>query len=190
MVSRSTLAHIDTPFRWASPFLTQGALRRRRHAAGRLAACEVRRSAAAPLARTADAQQGTRCRCRWKKPPLRALGPWAGGARRGVAAPLARAEASGRARVATAAGYATSPSACSELCVFTNTPSTRGTVAGGPDFLVLLITAMYAWLLVACRPRSAVACDRPALGGDATAGDNGHTDRGQGVRLRAAGGPV
>ena len=121
-----------------------------------------------------------------------AAGPWAmgRGARRGVAAPLARAEASGRARVATAAGYATSPRACSELCVFTNTPSTRGTVAGGPDFLVLLITAMYAWLLVACRPRSAVACDRPALGGDATAGDNGHTDRGQGVRLRAAGGPV
>lgn len=82
MVSRSTLAHIDTPFRWASPFLTQGALRRRRHAAGRLAACEVRRSAAAPLARTADAQQGTRCRCRWKKPPLRPLGHGQGGASR------------------------------------------------------------------------------------------------------------
>ena len=160
MVSRSSLAHIDTPPRWAPPLMTQGALRRRRRAAGRLAACEVRRSAAAPLARTADAQQGTRCRCRWKKPPLRALGPWAGG-RLGRRA-LARAEASGRARVATAAGHATAARACSELCVFTNTPSTRGTVAGGPDFLVLLITAMYAWLLVACRPRSAVACDRPA----------------------------
>ena len=82
------------------PFLTQGALRRRRHAAGRLAACEVRRSAAAPLARTPDAQQGTRCRCRWKKPPLRALGPWAGGRRRGAAARLR-----GRRRAAEPRGH-------------------------------------------------------------------------------------
>ena len=82
----------------------------------------------------------------------------------GVEAPPRACEGGGErpSPVATAAGHATAARACSELCVFTNTPSTRGTVAGGPDFLVLLITAMYAWLLVACRPRSAVACDRPA----------------------------
>ena len=53
--------------------------------------------------------------------------------------------------------------ACSDLRVVINTPSTRGTfLQVGPIFLVLLITAIYACLLVACRPRSAVVCSAGA----------------------------
>jgi hypothetical protein len=162
VVSRSTLAHIDTPPRWAPPFPDsrgtaaetprRGPLGSVRGASKRRCASREDSGCAAGHALPLQMEEATAA-CPW------AMGRWAASRRRRA---LARAEASGRARVATAAGHATAARACSELCVFTNTPSTRGTVAGGPDFLVLLITAMYAWLLVACRPRSAVACDRPA----------------------------
>ena len=53
--------------------------------------------------------------------------------------------------------------ACSDFRVVINTPSTRGTfLQVGPISLVLLITAIYACLLVACRPRSAVVCSAGA----------------------------
>ena len=91
-------------------------------------------------------------------------------------APVGYGQAASRRRRASGQGGGDRPSprghgggiqhrheACSDLRVVINTPSTRGTfLQVGPIFLVLLITTIYACLLVACWPRSAVVCSAGA----------------------------